>query len=161
MNQNGRTQPVPYRVITLCGLQLEASPLNPRLRALGTVQGRGEAFRRSADTKGMPYKDPQKQREYQREHKRARRHGSRTPPGRVALPVPFRLRVAQDLVALLEEQIDAVRTDPCAGRLEKARCIGSLVSVALRSLEQRDLTARIEALELVFKNRRLEDGRVS
>ena len=108
----------------------------------------------------MAYKDPEKQREYQREYQRARRHGSRTPPGRVDLPASFRLRVAQDLVGLLEEQIDAVRTDPCAGTLEKARCVGSLVTVALRALEQRDLTARIEALELVFKGRELASARV-
>jgi hypothetical protein len=109
----------------------------------------------------MPYKDPEKQRQYQREYKRARRHGSRTPPGRVTLPAPFRLRVAQDLVGLLEEQIDAVRTDPCAGSLEKARCIGSLVSVALRALEQRDLTARVEALELVLKGRSRRNGGIA
>ena len=107
----------------------------------------------------MSYKDPEKQREYQREYQRARRSGSRTPPGRVDLPASFRLRVAQDLVGLLEEQIDAVRTDPCAGTLEKARCVGSLVTVALRALEQRDLTARIEALELVLKGRELASAR--
>jgi hypothetical protein len=101
----------------------------------------------------MPFKDPERQREYQREYQRARRNGSRTPPGRVDLPAPFRLRVAQDLVGLLEEQIDAVRGDPCAGTLEKARCVSSLVNVALRALEQRDLTARIEALESVLKRR--------
>lgn len=69
------------------------------------------------------------------------------------MPAPFRLRVAQDLVSLLEEQVDAVRRDPCAGTLEKARCVSSLVNVALRALEQRDLTARIEALERVLKGR--------
>jgi hypothetical protein len=109
----------------------------------------------------MPYKDPEKQRQYQREHKRARRQGSRTPPGQVALPSPFRLRVAEDLVGLLEEQFDAVRTDPRAGTLEKARCIGSLVSVALRVLEQRDLTARVEALELVLKGRSRGNGGIT
>jgi hypothetical protein len=109
----------------------------------------------------MPFKDPEKQRAYQREYQRARRNGSRTPPGQVDLPAPFRLRVAQDLVGLLEEQIDAVRGDPAAGTLEKARCVGSLVNVALRALEQRDLTARIEALELVLKGRPLGNGRVT
>jgi hypothetical protein len=109
----------------------------------------------------MPYKDKEKQREYQREYQRGRRRGSRTPPGHVDLPASFRLRVAEDLVGLLEEQINAVRTDSRAGALEKARCVGSLVSVALRALEQRDLTARIEALELVLKDRRLENWRVT
>jgi hypothetical protein len=68
----------------------------------------------------VPYKDPEKQRAYQREYQRARRSGSRIPPGSVDLPAPFRLRAAQDLVALLEEQIDAVRRDPAAGTLDSS-----------------------------------------
>jgi hypothetical protein len=108
----------------------------------------------------MPYKDPEKRRDYQREYKRARRRGSRTSPGQVALPAPFRLRVAQDVVSLVEEQINAVRTDPRAGSIEKARCIGPLATVLMRAIEQRDLIARVEALELVLKDRRLENGRV-
>jgi hypothetical protein len=77
------------------------------------------------------------------------------------LPTPFRLRVAEDIVSLLEEQINSVRTDPCAGTIEKARCIGSLASVLMRAIEQRDLATRIEALELVLKGRPLENGRVT
>jgi hypothetical protein len=65
------------------------------------------------------------------------------------------------LVALLEEQIDAVRRDPGAGTLEKARCIGSLVTVALRALEQRDLVVRIEALEAVLKRPERADVRAA
>src|SRR4051794_20504916 len=99
----------------------------------------------------MPYKDPEKQREYQREYQQRKRRGSRIPPGQVDLPPAFRLQTAHDLIGLLEEQIDAVRHDPAAGTLEKARCIGSLINVALRALEQRDLATRIEALEAVLK----------
>jgi hypothetical protein len=109
----------------------------------------------------MPYKDPEKQRQYQREHKRARRQGSRTPPGQVALPEPFRVRVSQDVVSLLEEQINAVRTDPRAGTIEKARCIGPLATVLMRAIEQRDLTARVEALELVLKGRSRGNGGIT
>lgn len=101
----------------------------------------------------MPYKDLQKRRDYQKEYQHRRRNGSSTPPGSVELPTSFRLRATQDLITLLEEQIDAVRTDPVAGSLEKARCIGTLTSVALRALEQRDLTARLEALEALYKRR--------
>jgi hypothetical protein len=78
----------------------------------------------------------------------------------VELPAPFRLRTAQDLVSLLEEQVEAVRNDSLAGTLEKARCVASLVTVALRALEQRDLTVRIEALEALNK-RRPEGGLLS
>jgi hypothetical protein len=55
----------------------------------------------------VPYKDKAKQREYQREYKRNQRRGSATRPGSVELPVSFRLRTAQDLVELIEQQIDA------------------------------------------------------
>jgi hypothetical protein len=61
------------------------------------------------------------------------------------------LRTAQDFVELVQEQIDAVRRDPVARPIEKARCIGTLVGVGLRTLEQRDLTGRIEALEAILK----------
>jgi hypothetical protein len=99
----------------------------------------------------MPYKDKMKQREYQREYQRNKRRGSTTPPGSIDLPPAFRLRTAQDLVELVEQQIEAVQNDPDARTLDKARCIVSLVQVALKTLEQRDLTGRIEALEAVLK----------
>ena len=98
----------------------------------------------------MPYKDKARQREYQREYQRSKRRGSTTPPASVGLPASFRLRTAQDLVDLVQEQIEAVRRDPMARPLEKARCIASLVTVALRTLEQRDLAGRVEALELIL-----------
>jgi hypothetical protein len=98
----------------------------------------------------MPYKDKSRQREYQREYQSSKRKGSNKTPASVELPASFRLRTAQDLVELVQEQIDAVRHDPVARPIEKARCIGALVSVALRTLEQRDLTSRIEALEAIL-----------
>ena len=106
----------------------------------------------------MPYKDPEKQRAYQREYQRRRRNGSTAPPGSVDLPAPFRLRTAEDLVSLLQEQIDSVRSDPAAGTLEKARCIGALITVALRAIEQRDLAFRVEALERALKHRARPHG---
>jgi hypothetical protein len=101
----------------------------------------------------VPYKDPEKQRSYQREYQRRRRNGCKTPPGSADLPAPFRLRAAEDLLKLLEEQVDAVRLDPATGTIEKARCIGGLTTVALRALEQRDLSVRVEALERALKRR--------
>ena len=98
----------------------------------------------------LPYKDKNKQRDYQREYKRNKRRGSAT-PGSIDLPVSFRLRTAQDLVDLIEQQIAAVQGDPTARTLDKARCVASLISVALRTLDQRDLTLRVEALEAILK----------
>jgi hypothetical protein len=98
----------------------------------------------------MPYRDPERQREYQREYARLRRVGD----GQTPVPVTFRLRVAADVVALLEEQVGAVRADTQVGTLERARCIGYLAGVALRAIEAGDLAARLEALESVLKARR-------
>jgi hypothetical protein len=64
------------------------------------------------------------------------------------------LKTARDVLALLEEQIDAVRGEPDAGTLEKARTIGFLAGVALRAVEVADLSARVEAVERVLKGRR-------
>jgi hypothetical protein len=99
----------------------------------------------------MPYKDKDRQRAYQREYQRSKRQGANPSATNVELLASFRLRTAQDLVDLMKEQIDAVRRDQVASPIEKARCIGALVSVALRTLEQRDLTSRIEALEAILK----------
>lgn len=102
----------------------------------------------------MPYKDPEKQRAYKREWMRMRRAGERGTPGGTLLPLPFRLRTAQDVLALLAEQVEAVRQDPEAETLEKARVIGYLCGIALKAVEVADLSARIEALETVLKERR-------
>jgi hypothetical protein len=98
----------------------------------------------------MPYKDPEKQREYQRNYQRTKRKGTQGGATNLELLASFRLRTAQDLLEVVEEQIEAVRADPAVGTIERARCIGSLTGVALRTLEQRDLTRRIEALEAIL-----------
>ena len=58
------------------------------------------------------------------------------------------------MLKLLEEQVAAVRGEPNAGTLEKARCVGYLAGVALKAIEAGDLTARLEAVESVLKARR-------
>jgi hypothetical protein len=98
----------------------------------------------------MPYKDKDRQREYQREYQRGKRQGLTPKPAIRELPSEFRLRTAEDLVELVQEQIDAVRHDPAARAIEKARCIALLIGVALRTLEQRDLTSRLEAIEAIL-----------
>ena len=102
----------------------------------------------------MPYKDPGKQREYQREYGRLRRAGETQTPGQTVVPIPFRLKTAADVLALLEEQVAAVRDDPEAGTLEKARCVGYLAAISLKAIEAGDLAARLEAVEAVLKARR-------
>jgi hypothetical protein len=102
----------------------------------------------------MPYKDPEKQRDYQREYKRMQRAGSSQTPGQTLVPLPFRLKTAQDVLTLIEEQVNAVREEPEAGTLEKARAVGYLAGIALKAVEVADLSARLEAVEQVLKRRK-------
>jgi hypothetical protein len=102
----------------------------------------------------MSYKDPEKQRDYQREYKRMQRAGSSQTPGQTLVPLPFRLKTAQDVLALIEEQVNAVREEPEAGTLEKARTVGYLAGIALKAVEVADLSGRVEALEQVLRKRK-------
>ena len=102
----------------------------------------------------MPYKDPDKRRAYQREYRRMQRAGSSETPGQTLIPLPFRLKTARDVLALIEEQVNAVRDEPEAGTLEKARAVGYLAGIALKAVEVADLSARVEAVERVLRGRR-------
>ena len=103
----------------------------------------------------MPYRDPEKRRTYDRDYKRSARVGNCPTPGQTLVPMPFRLKTAGDVLKLLEEQVAAVRGEPNAGTLEKARCVGYLAGVALKAIEAGDLAARLEAIETVLKGRRV------
>src|SRR5437764_15472766 len=74
---------------------------------------------------------------------------SYSPPGSAS----SRLQTPADLLAVLQQQVEAVRLDPAAGTLEKARVIGGLAGVALRAIEVGNLAARAEMLEAVLKQR--------
>jgi hypothetical protein len=102
----------------------------------------------------MPFSDPDKARRYQAEYKRLRRAGDEcTTPSTTPVPVAFRLKTAADVLALLEEQVEAVRAEQAAGTLEKARAVGYLAGVALKAIEAGNLAARIEMLEQILKQR--------
>jgi hypothetical protein len=102
----------------------------------------------------MPYADPDRARDYQREYRRTRRAGdSCTSPGTTPLPLPFRLQTAADVLALIEEQVEAVRSEAEAATLEKARTVGFLAGVALKAIEAGNLAGRVEMLEAVLKQR--------
>jgi hypothetical protein len=102
----------------------------------------------------VPYKDADKQRAYQRDYGRLRRAGETQTPRQTLVPTEFRLKTAADVVALLEEQVAAVRDDPTLGTVERARTIGYLAATALRAIEAGDMAARVEALEAVLKVRK-------
>ena len=102
----------------------------------------------------MPYRDSQRARDYQREYRRLRRAGDQSTTSCTAqVPVEFRLKTAQDVLRVVEEQVLEVQTDKNVGKIEKARCIGYLAGVALRAIEAGNMASRIEALEDVFKKR--------
>src|SRR5205085_1420008 len=79
----------------------------------------------------------------------------RSAKGKEAIPDhrPFHLKTVADVMALLEEQVEALRADGEAGALEKARTVGYLAGIALRAIETKNLAARIEMLEMVLKQR--------
>ena len=79
-------------------------------------------------------------------------------PMRLVAPEPMAIDGPADVVAVLEEQINAVRVDPFADPSEKARTLGMLSSVALRAMEAKDLAARLEAVERVLKLRKDEQA---
>src|SRR5689334_17244650 len=60
--------------------------------------------KRSPPGTAMPYADPQQARDYQRDYRRLRRAGDCTTPGTAPVPTAFRLKTAQDVIDLLEEQ---------------------------------------------------------
>jgi hypothetical protein len=101
----------------------------------------------------MPFRDPEQPRVYQREYRQLRRAGRIDSPGRAVLLAPLRLRTAREILALVEEQVNAVRADPALRTIERARCVGSLAGVALRAVETPDPEARVEAVEAVLHAR--------
>src|SRR4051794_33011383 len=102
----------------------------------------------------MPYRDPEQRRSYDREYKRTVRSGGGPTPGQTPVPIPFRLKTAADVLALLEEQVGAVRSDESLTTVERARTIGYLAGISLKAIETGDLAARLESVEAVLKQRR-------
>ena len=102
----------------------------------------------------MPYKNPEQQRDYQREYKRQQRAGACQTPCTTQFPAEFKLKTARDVLALVEEQVQAVRSDEKLATTERARTIGYLASLALRAVEVTDLSERVEAVERVLKDRK-------
>ena len=106
----------------------------------------------------MPFADPNRARSYFRDYRRLRRGGDpRSTPGSTPLPLEFRLETAADVIALLEDQVEAVLTDGEAGTLEKARCIGYLAGISLKAIECGNLAGRLESLEAALKARSEKD----
>ena len=104
----------------------------------------------------MPFKNPGIARDYHRDYQRLRRAGVCQTPRQTLVPTEFRLKTAKDVVAILEEQVQAVRTDSTLTVSERARTIGYLATVALRAIEAGDMTNRLEAVEAVLSKRDID-----
>jgi hypothetical protein len=101
----------------------------------------------------MPFRDAEARRRYDRERKRRIRSADgRLPP----LDAPVRLRVAEDVEALLAEAVERARADPKAKGVEKGRALGYLASIALRLIEAHDLADRLEAVEDMLRLRSVQ-----
>ena len=66
--------------------------------------------------------------------------------------VPF--EKPDDVLAVLAEQVQLVRSDAYAEPADRARTLVSLSAIALRAMHERDVEARLEAVERVLKLRR-------
>jgi hypothetical protein len=99
----------------------------------------------------MAHADPERLRTCQQEYKRRKKSGKGPMTG--ALPphlTAFRLEGARNVLALLQDEVNAVRSDPNVGTLERARVICNLARVTLRAMEFGILAARVENLERIL-----------
>jgi hypothetical protein len=69
-------------------------------------------------------------------------------------PPPRRLQSMQDVIDLLHEQVEAVRSAPWADPIVKARTIAYLAGVACKAIETGVLATRMEMLETVLRQRK-------
>lgn len=85
---------------------------------------------------GMPYSDPEKQREYKREWQRARRERTRQDPDERS---GTQLQSPDDVLTVLEEQVDMLRRDSRLRSTDRAKAIAQLAALSLKVLESRDI----------------------
>jgi hypothetical protein len=101
----------------------------------------------------MPYADPEKRKAYQREYSRRRRAGLPKGHPQTLFTVTVQTITAEDILGLLGETIEEVRAAD-ADVLVRARVIGYLAGVTIRTLEVTGLEARLEAVEEALNLRR-------
>ncbi len=94
----------------------------------------------------MPIADMEKRREYNRNYARQRRSGLTNSQTSNSIKGPVRIQTAKDVLELLEETINEVRSAR-VDKLTKARTLGYLASITLKAVETAGLEDRMEALE--------------
>jgi len=105
----------------------------------------------------VPYKDPEQRRAVTRESVRRHRatQAGGKPSRKPELPELRELRydTVRGVLELLDGQIEALLGDRSLTTIERARTITYVVSCILRAIEQRDVVARLEALEMMIEQR--------
>ena len=95
----------------------------------------------------MPYKDPERQREYQRQWQRARRAGETGRFKVLRISSPEEIRTAHALLSVLAGLIKQVLEAKEGDVFMRSRTAGYLISIGLRAVEVADLEARLTNLE--------------
>jgi len=96
----------------------------------------------------MPYKDPNKQREFQRNWQRKRRGSVGTSHnGEPTIKLEWRLSTADDLKSVLETIVSELMCDTESDLCVRGRVIASLLTVGVRLLEVGSIEERLERLE--------------
>ncbi|MFC2063289.1 hypothetical protein ACFLS8_05040 [Chloroflexota bacterium] len=95
----------------------------------------------------MPYKDPEKQKEYQRQWQRSKRAGETVGFKVLRVSSPEETRTAQGLLCVLGNLIGEVLTTKQGDIFMRARTAGYLISIGLKAVEVADLEARLTTLE--------------
>ena len=101
----------------------------------------------------MPYKDKDDRRRYDRDRRRLERAGQRT--NVIEITPATRLRVVEDVEAVLSRAVGLVMGDKGARGTDKARALTQIAGVALRLVEANELADRLEALEQVLQLRKV------
>ena len=103
----------------------------------------------------MPFKDPDRRREYHRNYQRVRRAGTGESYHETVKPEDIEsaqgmLRVLSKYIAL----VDAAKADVFV----KARAIGFLVSIGLKAVDTAEIARRLQVVEERLKIGRGENG---
>jgi hypothetical protein len=99
----------------------------------------------------MPYKDPEKRREYHRNYQRQRRAGVQAEQDGQTLNLDgIKYSTAEEVLSLLSETLTAVKNSK-HDVLQKARVIGYVAAITLKAVEVAELEKRLNELEIIVK----------
>lgn len=107
-------------------------------------------LRRAILNSEMPYRDPEKQREYKRNWQREKRERDRQERAEGA---GTQLQSPDDVLEVIEEQVDALRRDRRLRSTERAKAIALLTAQSLKVIEARDVGRKVAGIASVVSRR--------